>query len=347
MERKTGFFFHLFIACASALCGSSSPVWAQAPSAADSVLQRKEVIAEYRAGISAADSAHDTAKGVELRLLLAPLCNSSEAQRLYADAAAAADSTGADQLEERALQGLARIHRAKGDLQHALEDADRIAVLIARRVQRDTTVAMSSARARNGALLNANDSIANELDETRLAMHAATEKANDGMASWRIAAMAAAALWLLSVGLLLQRGNVLQRRTRTELAALKAEVEGLKQMPKNRLREETRPYVDIAAPAEVDVVHELAVPPDPLVAGMFMKKAPERLQTLREARAAGDLEKVVRVVHSLKPQLVGMDADLFAPLCAELVRSERTGTPQWNADLDTLDAAIARLLSAN
>ena len=76
---------------------------------------------------------------------------------------------------------------------------------------------------------------------------------------------------------------------------------------KNRMREPAVVRVS-ETPMAVDAVAE----PEPIEAdtsimdatllALFRKRAPERLVTLRDARARGDHEKVARVVHTLKPQ---------------------------------------------
>jgi HPt (histidine-containing phosphotransfer) domain-containing protein len=80
-----------------------------------------------------------------------------------------------------------------------------------------------------------------------------------------------------------------------------------------------------------------------MVLGLFQKRAPERLATLREARSAGDVDKVLRVLHTLKPQLVALDPDGVGALCAGLAAS---GTMPAQSDLDRLESAIEQLVVA-
>ena len=75
---------------------------------------------------------------------------------------------------------------------------------------------------------------------------------------------------------------------------------------------------------------------DAVLLSLFRKRMPERLQALKEARSRGDHEKVLRVITSIRPQLVHHDAERFTELCTRLIaagptvleetaRSERDG----------------------
>ena len=82
-----------------------------------------------------------------------------------------------------------------------------------------------------------------------------------------------------------------------------------------------------------------------MLLALVRKRSLERMNTLRDARARGDMDKVVRVVHSLKPQLVSIDADRFAGVCARLVATAASeNSAQWNQDLDAFEAGLEQTL---
>ena len=99
-------------------------------------------------------------------------------------------------------------------------------------------------------------------------------------------------------------------------------------------------------------VQQPAVPYNPeeddMLLALVRRRGEERLLTLRDARIRGDHDKVMRVVHSLKPQLVSLDAPYFSDLCGRLVTTDPNAYPQqWSADLDRFEAGMARVLGPN
>ena len=95
-----------------------------------------------------------------------------------------------------------------------------------------------------------------------------------------------------------------------------------------------------AAPAPVTTAAENE---DAVLLELVKRRSVERLITLREARTNGDREKVVRVVRSLKPQLVSLDAAYFNELCGRLVAEEADPTT-WAQDLDRFERGVERLI---
>ena len=92
-----------------------------------------------------------------------------------------------------------------------------------------------------------------------------------------------------------------------------------------------------------------AVPKEPegdMLRALFRRMVPDRLKALKEARARGDREKMLRVVHSLRPQLVHHDGVRFGPLCDGLLALS-TDAPDWDARFEaftlTLEQALAEL----
>jgi HPt (histidine-containing phosphotransfer) domain-containing protein len=84
-----------------------------------------------------------------------------------------------------------------------------------------------------------------------------------------------------------------------------------------------------------------------MLLALVRRRGAERLSTLRDARQRGDHDKVIRVVHSLKPQLVGLDAEYYTALCARLVAQGAPQNGSWNADLDALERGMGQLLAAH
>lgn len=168
---------------------------------------------------------------------------------------------------------------------------------------------------------------------------------------WMFLALGPGADLVLLLIIVLVRGGRHNKRIRSEMDALRAEITAMKAPPRNRIREQVIAPVTEPPPA-VDV----AVVPEPIVAdtsamdatllALFRKRAPERLATLRDARVRGDHEKVARVVHTLKPQLVALDENGLGALCLRITASDPARDPkELNSELDLLDRSIERLLA--
>ena len=155
-----------------------------------------------------------------------------------------------------------------------------------------------------------------------------------------IGAVSCLSLWL--------GGRGRHRRLAGEVKALRARIDALEQ-PRNRVREAAPPPPAPIIPVPTERIEEEAPPTvlDPEVLAHVRKRAPERLATFREARARGDWEKAVRVVHTLKPLLTGLDEARFAPLCARLVAEGEAGTSAWQTNADALEAALDGLPRAS
>ena len=76
-----------------------------------------------------------------------------------------------------------------------------------------------------------------------------------------------------------------------------------------------------------------------MLLSLFRKRIPERLQALKEARSRGDHEKVLRVITSIRPQLVHHDANRFSERCARLIAAGEAVLDE--ASRDDLDRLIA------
>lgn len=329
----------LFLGCSIALPAQSGNL------DADSL---KIQVAGHRAALALADSTGDLPAAFVGRMRLADLLRKNEASLLLKQAAAIADDMGRPDLGSKAHRELARRYANAGDGNSAYSEmvlGDSLEHLSAAR-QKDSlndrhALAMASLMADRDSSVQAGTE-----RERRIAAALVEVKRKADRWMWIALATAGVGLMLL-IGLLYRMGST-SRKLRSSLEALRSEVDALKK-PVNRLKD---------PPAREDVVH--AVPlsglyespaialdeaMDPVVVAMFRKTAPERLATLRQARQQKDHAKVVRVVHSLKPQLVSFDEERFGPLCARIMTAgAEQNEQQWSADLDALEAAIAELM---
>ncbi|MBK9175051.1 MAG: Hpt domain-containing protein [Flavobacteriales bacterium] len=84
--------------------------------------------------------------------------------------------------------------------------------------------------------------------------------------------------------------------------------------------------------------------PDAMVLALFRRHVPERIAALRTAREAGDNDKMMRVLHTLRPQLEAVDSDGLGALCASLRASEAVGSADWLSSLERLITGIEAVL---
>ncbi|HEY0978853.1 MAG TPA: hypothetical protein VGE21_15375 [Flavobacteriales bacterium] len=102
------------------------------------------------------------------------------------------------------------------------------------------------------------------------------------------------------------------------------------------------------APAVAPVPAPAALDPEAqMLLALFRKRMPERLQALREARAQGDRDKVVRVIASMRPQLAQHDEERFSERCARLIAAGgEVLSPIHGPDIDRLIADVEAALDA-
>ncbi len=326
---------------------------AQTP-VSDSLKQRDEAITGYRLRIHLADSSGDARDAARFRIMLAPLCKSAEALKLFAEAAAIADSAKlSDDEALRARIGLAELLASRGDMRNAYNEQLKVAQLRGEWEARQAAVTVGLEKVRIAAQLAERDSLQARSDAALLSAREEIVRAKESTRRWIMATAVTALLALVALLVMFYRAGQHQKRTIAELDGFRKEIEALKAAPRNRLREE--PVVPVAAPitsADAFVVQEVKaadgveVERDELLVGMFRKMAPERLRTLRDARSRGDHEKVVRVVHSLKPQLVNLDAAYFGDLCRRLVSVDAPADEaQWKDDLDRFQRGMEEQLA--
>ncbi|HQW06034.1 MAG: Hpt domain-containing protein [Flavobacteriales bacterium] len=300
--------------------------------------------AEQRLLLHKADSAEDVPMAIAVRLHLSTLVKPREAIRILEEGAALAQSTDRlmDEIATRTYlsQAYAKVkdHRKAHVQAMQVIALDHVRYLKeAERSAARTDSLLAAAKEAHRATIRADMLRQLEVEE-------AATRQQDLRKRWMVIALLVAVVAVLVVVVLLLRTGRLVRKARSEMALLRAEVAASKIVPANRVRSPEQVIQRESKWEEPPVVAETTVPVDETVTAMFRKRIPERLSTLREARGRGDHEKVVRVVHTLKPQLVATDETL-AELCAAITRpAAHAEELKWNTDLDRLEAAIeARL----
>lgn len=307
-----------------------------------------------------ADSAGDAGRSVAARLDLLRLLSSGKAMRTLLEAEVLADSGAVDPaLELRVHEGLVSLFTGLGDMTKANREWAEVARLIKVTMEKETTRTLEQERAVAAVRSSAvNDSVMSVLASEQNAMRERERTLKAQQEWWMYGGIGAGALALLA---LITLGVLLfgpQQRMRKEFKELKQEVAWLRMVNRKRIEEEqavkatpkpVAPSVLAAvAPAPVPAPAPTAVPtmarPEDVELLQLVKiRGVERLRTLRDARLRGDRDKIVRVVHSLKPQLVALDATNYTELCARLVSSSADDAA-WTADLDRFERAVAGLV---
>ncbi len=319
----------------------------------DSLRQVREDIAAHTARMHLADSIGDAKEAARWRIMLAPMCKRTEALRLYEEAALIADTADLDGDEElRARKGLVELYKAAGNWRKAFEEAERATALAVQFNGREAMQLVHLERMNTSAMVGERDFAMTTLTEERAKFEAELSLAEERSQRWMLIAASIGVLFLITLFVLFYRYGRANRRIRAELAALRTEVTVLKeQRPANQIRIAQPPVVPQAEPVIATTIAAVAepasiAPVDPVVLAMFRKMAPERLATLRDARARGDHDKVVRVVRTLKPQLVAIDEAGFGDLCAAIAaEGAALDSARWNSDLDRFEQAVEHSLS--
>jgi len=315
----------------------------------------KAMVSAMKRAIAQVDSSGPSVKAVEARMELAALVKDKEAISLLDAAAALSDS-----LNDAGLEGNARLalskrlsaagnhKRANAELLRAMELGEEVAdANNERQAQEAADWTASQQRERDSLIASHNQS----LDSTRAELAAARQEAT--MREWMLLGLAAAAIISIVVLLIIQR-----RSQRRAISKLQEEVEGFRarigemstameamRRTLERPAVVTPPPPPEPAPAPPTIAGSDVATLDPMVVALFRNQAPERLATFKSARLRGDNDKAVRVVHTLKPVLAGIDAERFTNLCARLVAPGAAGTAAWNADADALSGAVEELLA--
>lgn len=333
---------------ASLLLWGGTPVLGRSgPQAADSL---KKVIAGHRSLMHVADSLGDDEEALAARLQLAPLVKPKEATVLLKDAVTLAGKL--DPVTEMQVRTqLAQHYERIGDHRSAYAEAMTIVALGEDERSAQQEASVSAARQQRAIAAVERDSLQQVWSEALSEAMAVGSEAEVRSQRWMWIAVGSGVLFLFTLGVVVRRSGRSDRKIRAELHDLRSEIVALKE---HRTTEQVRvvPPPDLPLPGPITApVVPLAPEPspaadiDPIVMAMFRKMAPERLSALRDARARGDKAKVLRVVHSLKPQLVNFDHERFTVLCARIVSPEAaTEQARQDADLDALEQGIADVL---
>lgn len=297
-----------------------------------------------------ADSAKDAFSAVEHRLALAGYSTSGKALRLFQEAAMLADSASLDPvLALRAYEGQVRVLTGMGEMTKANRAWAEVMrckeAVVQQELARQGEAAHAAAQARVELL---RDSLAGLL----IAERGAAAENEQALAAerdrWMYVAIGSGVLAVIALVLLAAFQFGSRKRMRLELAELRQEVNWLRVVHRKHLEAKNAPPPapapppPPAAPAPAPVT-TAAENEDAVLLELVKRRSVERLITLREARTNGDREKVVRVVRSLKPQLVSLDAAYFNELCGRLVAEEADPTT-WAQDLDRFERGVERLI---
>jgi hypothetical protein len=310
----------------------------------------KEELAQHRAAVTKADSSGDATASIQARMALAAISKPKEAQDLYTQAAALADSLGLVQEGIAAHEALARTLAARGDHRRAYEEA----MLLAQRraVHQAAEAATGKTRlAELERLAAAERDSLSKASEARLRdaedrVHQAQENAD----TWMWAGLAVLILSVTVLIIVVFKNRSSLQHHREEVAALRAEVSALNVRYQNRVRESAIPVPPVVPAVAVEEKPAVAPIPeaplvvDPMVVAMFRKQAPERLSALHEAQERGDHEKVQRVVRTLKPQLLSLDPGCEGLVLRLLATDAPARTAEWKADLEALASRVTALL---
>ena len=316
--------------------------------AADSL---KAEILQRRTSLALADSAGDLHTGFEVRMQLVPLVRRPEGIVLLTQAATIADSLDRPDLGAMVHRSLAKRYAGSGDPVAAYAEAILADSLDRMRELREMDRTNDQHTLVLDRLIAERDSAVHAGMDRERRIAEALVQAQHNAERWMYIALATVGLCLLVVIGLLYRAGSTGRKLRASMEALHKELATLRSAGNRRKevlgKEEAVCSYPGTRPAGVQPppVDEAM---DPVVLAMFRKTAPERLATLRQARERGDPEKALRVVHSLKPQLVSFDEARFAPLCARLTAPGAVAsTAQWSADLNALEMGVSELLRAH
>lgn len=308
----------------------------------------KAVVAGQRALMVQADSTGQLQTAFDARIHLASLARKPEAEVLLKQAAALADSLDRPDLGAMARRILARRYARSG--QHAAAYAESVLADSLQAVgdQREAAHWEDHHAKELQSMAMERDSLVQLGAERERRMAQAIVDLGERADAWMYAAFAALITGLLLViGLLYRMGHVGKKR-RAEIDELKVKLAQQQQPDPSGIRPSNlgKPICTLPFPGASNPVQDAVdLAMRPVAKGMFSKDAPERLSTLQDARKRGDNEKLLRVVATLRPYLLGVDAERFSPLIARLKAPGAADKAElWNADLDTLEAALRELL---
>lgn len=320
----------------------------------------KDTVALLEQRIAEADSAGDAVAGATLRMELAGLVKPFQGLKLVQEAAIGLDSAATSpELAMRVHRELAERYTSSS----ALEKAGREWAEVARLsdvLRSEAASAVEQAHFMNAVAQGRIDSLTTALSVAKADHRNAIENLMAEQARREEYALYAmiGGLVLLLLSVLFFSLHI--RRQRAELKEVRQELTWLRMVAKKGT-EPTVVATSVAPPAppKVELPQVVQPPPvspapavaaerteeDAMLLALVRRRGVERLQTLREARATGDNDKVVRVVHTMKPQLVSLDAPYFTELCGRLVSTDpRMDPARWAEDLDRFEAGMTRVI---
>lgn len=323
------------------------------------------VVQRLEERIAMADSLRDPVAASTARLELAAQLPPKPALRLVEAATATLDTIHDPEAALKAHRELA-LRYAELKMHDKAHAEWATIVSLTERMRDDALATVRTQQAENTALAGKVDELTGSLNKAVAAIAKSNEEhaRQQEFARWMI--LGGSALLLLSVVFFTWFGI----RQRRELRTLRKEVDRVRaELVKAAtsatadaapLHTRTRDAVVIpgveadgvktmtAPQAPAEQVAERAAPAteeDAVLLAMVRRRGHERLITLREARARGDHDKVMRVVHTMKPQLVSIDAAYFQELCGRLVGTDPGTDPaRWMADLDRFEEGMVRVL---
>lgn len=311
------------------------------------------MIPAERLRIARADSASDTSAAVRARIALSELVRPKESRPLLEEAAALAEGAGDLPLAIQARERLAALHAASAAHRSASEELSRIIRL---RELRDREDSLALAAAHRNAIAAQQQAHAAERQRLYADLQAAQDQAvaNRSLAArWARAAAGLGIAWALTIAgllFLLQRQRTARNELSEQISGLRSRVAELAGSVEALAAQAKEPAAPAAKPSPIAAPDLFPAPSprpamalDPLVIALFKRQAPERIATLQAARAAGDHEKALRVLHSLRPQLDALDPDGLGALCAD-IRAMPPASAARDASLDRLIAGLNELL---
>jgi HPt (histidine-containing phosphotransfer) domain-containing protein len=312
---------------------------------ADSV---KQLVETQRTMLQQADGAGDVRLGIALRLRLATLLKPKASQQVLEEGAMMASAAKLLEEEITIRTYLAQAYAAANDHRKAYAEALLITALMnermtdqAERSGARTDSLLARVKEEHGATVRADMIRQLEMEENLDRQKTLTKR-------WMFIALGMLVIGVLALVFMMVRIGRRAELGRLELAGLRAEITALKSVRPNQYREALQGDPSMTSVGHGPAQRTETDQVDDTLLAVFQKRAPERLATLEAARAAGDTDKVVRVVHTLKPLLVAFNADRFGALCPRITDLHaQADRDQWNADLDTLEKGIRELLSSS
>lgn len=297
----------------------------------------RAVVTDLRERIAMADSTGAVTEGAGLRLELGALLPAKEAVKLYSSAIPMADSLGREEDALALRSVLADAYAASGRHKEAHGVLLQMLGIQQGRSARQAVEVAARMEQQQRRIEAERDSVIAAGRSTAEMVNAQLATAGEQLRTWRIVA-GALLVGLLALVALLIRGQRSTTEFRREVGKLRARIQALEE------RKAVQEVKAVPVPPVITPPTPSALAVDPEVLAVFRMRGADRLATLKDALQRDDHDKVMRVVHTLKPQLTAMDAGLFGPLCARITAGPGADAPAWNGEVRRLIAAVQDLL---